>query len=422
MTKRSRRSSSRPSRSPSRRAQPAKLRQTPWWKRPIPIIAAVGTVAGTVTAVVALIHPLLPQHSDHNVAHINSVEALSKIPLSEFMQRSAVIKLQSADQPQGHRPRLAAVVVARSSPSATPNDTTAPSSTAPPPTQSPTTPSSTQPPPTTPSSTAVTPTSSVSVTTPTGTTSPACLASQSAVAPAVGSPSPSCTASPSGTASSSPSGSPSGTGSATGGIELLFPPGMSAHAAVAYANQVAALAEKMDPGIYIPKCRPGNLCPVYDLGPDCRNSAFLIKNRSNCVASKAAQLTETRLLGGTGNPSSGGPGNPSSAGPGNPSSGTSTKRQPLGELISVNLELAGLKGQQVFLSWSIFPKNGSNHLSKNWLGEFIAYRLVATTNDDTGTLQLWIPLPKQLGPYFVRLNLMTAEDVNLASMDSNPFD
>jgi hypothetical protein len=62
-----------------------------------------------------------------------------------------------------------------------------------------------------------------------------------------------------------------------------------------------------------------------------------------------------------------------------------------------------------------------NHLSKNWLGEFIAYRLVATTNDDTGSLQLWIPLPKQLGPYVVSLNLMTAEDINLASMDSNPF-
>ena len=118
----------------------------------------------------------------------------------------------------------------------------------------------------------------------------------------------------------------------------------------------------------------------------------------------------------------GGTGNPGGGGTGNPGGGTSTKIQPLGELINVNLELSGLQGQQVFLSWSIFPKNGVNHLSKNWLGEFIAYRLVATTNDDTGSLQLWVPLPKQLGSYFVHVNLMTAEGVNLASMDSNPFD
>ena len=93
----------------------------------------------------------------------------------------------------------------------------------------------------------------------------------------------------------------------------------------------------------------------------------------------------------------------------------------MGELISVNLELAGLQGQPVYLSWSIFPESGSSHLSKNWLGNFVAYRLEATTNDDTGTLEMWIPLPKHHGPYFIQLTLSTSGGSSLASMRSGPF-
>jgi hypothetical protein len=100
--------------------------------------------------------------------------------------------------------------------------------------------------------------------------------------------------------------------------------------------------------------------------------------------------------------------------------GGSAKSQPVGELISVDVELAGLQGQSVFLSWSIFPENGSS-LSGNWNSTFVAYRLVATTNDDTGSLEIWVPLPKQHEPYFVHLTLTTG-GASLASMDSGPFD
>ena len=100
---------------------------------------------------------------------------------------------------------------------------------------------------------------------------------------------------------------------------------------------------------------------------------------------------------------------------------SSAKWQPLGELVSVDLELAGLKGQPVFLSWSIFQEHGPSHLPGKWLGNFVTYRLEATTNDDTGTVEMWIPLPKQHGPYFLRLTLTTG-GATLASMNSSPFD
>jgi hypothetical protein len=126
--------------------------------------------------------------------------------------------------------------------------------------------------------------------------------------------------------------------------------------------------------------------------------------------------------GGTGGQGSGGTGGQGSGGTGGQGSGgTTSERQPLGELLSVDMELAGLQGQPMLLSWSIFQEGGQNQLSRNWLGNFAAYRLEATTNDDSGTLEMWIPLPRQPGPYFVRLTIATTGGVSLASMDSGPF-
>jgi hypothetical protein len=87
------------------------------------------------------------------------------------------------------------------------------------------------------------------------------------------------------------------------------------------------------------------------------------------------------------------------------------------------MELAGLRGQPVFLSWSIFQDGGHTSLFGKWLNNFVAYRLEATTNDDTGTLEMWIPLPKLPGPFFIHLSLAPygARLASLASTDSNPF-
>ena len=100
---------------------------------------------------------------------------------------------------------------------------------------------------------------------------------------------------------------------------------------------------------------------------------------------------------------------------------SSAKIEPLGELISVDMEIKGLQGQSVILSWSIFPQNRTRHLPREWLRDYDSYLLAPTTNDDTGSLDMWIPLPRQPGPYYVHL-AMTVNGVGLASSESGPFD
>jgi hypothetical protein len=104
------------------------------------------------------------------------------------------------------------------------------------------------------------------------------------------------------------------------------------------------------------------------------------------------------------------------------SSGPSAgKANLLGELVSVNFELSGLRGKPVYLKWYIFQKGSQGHLFGKWVDDFVAYRLEATTDDDTGTLQMWIPLPKVPGPYFLDFSLTTG-GASLASADSGLFD
>jgi hypothetical protein len=88
--------------------------------------------------------------------------------------------------------------------------------------------------------------------------------------------------------------------------------------------------------------------------------------------------------------------------------------------VTADLELAGLRGKPVLLSWSMWQQGGNKRLYGDWLNRNLAYRLEATTDRDT-TLDLWIPLPKAPGPYFVRVDL-TAGRSTLASADSQPFD
>jgi hypothetical protein len=101
---------------------------------------------------------------------------------------------------------------------------------------------------------------------------------------------------------------------------------------------------------------------------------------------------------------------------------TTQRKEPLGVVVSVDVELAGLRDKPVLLSWSMWQKNGTTRrLYGNWLNRNLAYRLKASTDRDTATLDLWIPLPKPPGPYFVRMQL-TASGSARASTDSQPFD
>jgi hypothetical protein len=101
--------------------------------------------------------------------------------------------------------------------------------------------------------------------------------------------------------------------------------------------------------------------------------------------------------------------------------GAGPRAEPLGVVVSADLEVVGLRGKSVLLSWSMWQQGGHKRLFGNWLNRTLAFRLLPTTDDDTTSLDLWVPLPRSPGRYFVRVDLTEGQSP-LASADSRPFD
>jgi len=96
------------------------------------------------------------------------------------------------------------------------------------------------------------------------------------------------------------------------------------------------------------------------------------------------------------------------------------KVEPLGMKISVNIEAIGLRGQPLRLSWSVLQRSGDVPLPDAWLRTNSSYHLEATTDRDTGTVDFWVPIPKAEGQYFVSL-VLTANGTALTVAESKDF-
>lgn len=94
-----------------------------------------------------------------------------------------------------------------------------------------------------------------------------------------------------------------------------------------------------------------------------------------------------------------------------------TTPEPLGASVNANIELVGLSGEEVDLSWSIFRQGDGVPLFGRWLEDIPVYRLRPGTDDDTTSIPLWVPLPAEPGPYTIRLTV-SLDDVPLASEGS----
>ncbi|HKY67593.1 MAG TPA: hypothetical protein VJM49_14525, partial [Acidimicrobiales bacterium] len=98
-----------------------------------------------------------------------------------------------------------------------------------------------------------------------------------------------------------------------------------------------------------------------------------------------------------------------------------TGAEPLGVVVATDVELTGLRGEPVLLTWTMWRSGEQARVHGDWLDDDLAYRLRATSDLDTVTLDLWIPLPRRPGAYVVRVAL-ARDGAALATAASAPFD
>lgn len=98
------------------------------------------------------------------------------------------------------------------------------------------------------------------------------------------------------------------------------------------------------------------------------------------------------------------------------------KRDPVGALVTVNMDLQGLRGQHLLLFWRLFPKAGTRPLPHGWWKTTVAYRLTPGTDHDSASVDMWVPVPKAKGPYTINLIMaLEGNDARLASYDTAAF-
>ncbi|HWM03012.1 MAG TPA: hypothetical protein VNP92_11835 [Actinophytocola sp.] len=78
-------------------------------------------------------------------------------------------------------------------------------------------------------------------------------------------------------------------------------------------------------------------------------------------------------------------------------------QEPIGAIVTVELELTGLKNVPVELTWLMSHVDGGDRLPPTWLLDHFAYQHRPGTQHDTFSVPIWVPLPAAAGPYFVEV-------------------
>jgi hypothetical protein len=95
--------------------------------------------------------------------------------------------------------------------------------------------------------------------------------------------------------------------------------------------------------------------------------------------------------------------------------------EPLGVTLSFDLELEGFKGRSVDVRWSLYDAGARERVPRDWLSNRRALAVRPEAAFDRPSAEFWVPLPKQRGPYFVRLSTYDDQGKRLAYADSKSF-
>lgn len=95
---------------------------------------------------------------------------------------------------------------------------------------------------------------------------------------------------------------------------------------------------------------------------------------------------------------------------------------PLGVVVNFSAQIDGYRGKRAVVRWSLFDARERTRMPQAWLRNRPALRLVPEAGSDRGSPAVWVPLPRERGPYFVRLELFDDRGNRLDKADTKSFD
>lgn len=98
------------------------------------------------------------------------------------------------------------------------------------------------------------------------------------------------------------------------------------------------------------------------------------------------------------------------------------KLSPLGVVVNFSAQIDGYRGKRAIVRWSLFDARERTRMPQAWLRNRPALRLMPEAGSDRGSPAVWVPLPRERGPYFVRLELFDDRGNRLDKADTKSFD
>lgn len=92
---------------------------------------------------------------------------------------------------------------------------------------------------------------------------------------------------------------------------------------------------------------------------------------------------------------------------------------PLGWVVAVNVDVQGLAGVPLLLTWSL--DSVDTEVPMCWAADTIAYRLTATTPHDTGSVEVWVPDLASPSAYNVNLKLLNEPSGSVLARHAVPL-
>jgi hypothetical protein len=96
--------------------------------------------------------------------------------------------------------------------------------------------------------------------------------------------------------------------------------------------------------------------------------------------------------------------------------------QPIGVTVNANVSLTGFAGRTAEIRWSLYrvEGGGGGSVPLNWVRGQSVLEVAAEAQEDSGIGSFWVPLPREEGPYKVRVFVYDENGTQLAYADTPP--
>jgi hypothetical protein len=103
------------------------------------------------------------------------------------------------------------------------------------------------------------------------------------------------------------------------------------------------------------------------------------------------------------------------------SKGPGGRRKPEGVEVSFVVMLEGGPGRRADVRWSLRRARGEGRLPYSWLYNHRVLELKGQAATDSASADFWVPLPKDQGPYKLRIAVYDGDGTRLTYRDTHQF-